>query len=135
MVLEGKGKSLLTFPNDFCIVDIETTGLDYLHCNIIEISALKIREHQIVDSYSTLVQPDAYYMDSSAPLFIDSYISDLTGITNDMLLSSPKLSSVLPSFDNFVKDELLIGHNIVSFDSNFLYYAYKNNLNKLFPTI
>ena len=54
---DGKGKSLIEFLDDYCIVDVETTGLDYDFCQIIEISSLKVRNGQVVDSFSMLVNP------------------------------------------------------------------------------
>lgn len=128
---EGKGKSLISFPENFCVVDIETTGLDYL-CDIIEISALKIRDGQIVDSYSELVRPESCYLDDSGRIYIDEFISELTGITNDMLDSADLIADVIPRFRDFIGSDVLIGHNIVSFDSNFLYDAFSKYLNTMF---
>lgn len=106
-----KGKSLLLFPADYCIIDIETTGLDPAYCEIIEIAALRIRNGGISAQFSELVKP-------SEP--IDSFITELTGITNDMLKDASPLSDVLPAFRSFVGSDLLVGHN-VHFDINFLY--------------
>ena len=50
-----KGKSLISFPNSFTIIDIETTGLSPIYDQIIEFSALKISNNQIIDTFSSLV--------------------------------------------------------------------------------
>lgn len=129
--MRNKGKSIISFPDDFCVVDIETTGLDY-SCSIIEISSLKVSNGVIVDSFSKLIRPDSFFTNGSKRIYIDSFISDLTGITNDMLDEADSISEVLPEFDLFIGDNVIVGHNIASFDSNFIYDAYKKNLGKIF---
>lgn len=110
-VREHKGKSLLQFPDNFIVVDLETTGLDPKYNAIIEISALKIRDNQVVDTFDTLVNPCCE---------IGSFISELTGITDEMLADAPNIRDVLPVFYEFIGNDILMGHN-VHFDVNFLY--------------
>ena len=57
MLREFKGKSLIALPDTFVVIDTETTGLDYEFCDIIEISAIKVVAGEVVDSFSSLVQP------------------------------------------------------------------------------
>lgn len=130
---KGKGESLIGFPNDFCVVDIETTGLDY-SCDIIEVSAIKVRNDKILDSYSELIRPDFYFLDdsNSTRIYIDDFISDLTGITNEMLESADQIPAVIPRFRDFIGSDILVGHNIVSFDANFLYDAFSAHLDTTF---
>lgn len=129
---EGKGESLLSFPNNFCVVDIETTGLDY-SCDIIEVSAIRVVNGVISETFSELIKPDDYYFDDAGNIvYIDDFISDLTGITNEMLSKADSISSVLPRLEKFISSDILVGHNIASFDSNFLYDAYSNVLGKTF---
>lgn len=129
-----KGNSIIDIIKDYTIIDIETTGLDPVYNEIIEISALKIRNNEIVDKYDTLVKPrQAFLVDDDAIDFcvedgekvqyIDEFISELTGITNAMLGKAPDISEVLPSFNEFIGKDILIGHNI-NFDINFLYDNY-----------
>lgn len=106
------------FLKDYTIVDLETTGLSPAKNEIIEISALKIRDNKVVEKFTTLVKPDGE---------INSFISELTGITNDMVQTAPKINSVLPDFIDFVKNDCIIGHNI-EFDLRFL----RHNYNKYF---
>lgn len=128
---DKKGISIIDVIKDYCVIDIETTGLDSKYDEIIEISALKIRDNKVVEKYTNLVKPkqriwvendeaDFCVEDGKKVRFIDEFITDLTGITNQMLQSAPEINEVLPSFNEFIRDDILIGHN-VNFDINFLY--------------
>ena len=110
-IVRDKGKSLLEFPECFTVVDIETTGLDAAYSEIIEIAAIKYADCNQVATFSKLVKP-------SEP--IDDFITNLTGITNDMLSSASSINEVLPDFLAFVGEDVVIGHN-VNFDVNFIY--------------
>ena len=128
---EYKGKSQISLPSDYIVIDTETTGLDYEYCNIIEISAIRYSEGKAIDKFSTLVKPPlckTYYPLRNGgegewqEYYVDSFVTELTGITNEMLEAAPMPSEVLPAFLNYVGDSVLIGHN-VHFDINFLYDA------------
>lgn len=120
---KNKGKSIIAFPDTYCVIDIETTGLSPAYDNIIEISAIKISSDHIIDTFSSLVQPF-----STSNKYIDEYITKLTGITNEMLSSAPKEEEVIPIFKTFIGSSILIGHN-VNFDINFLYDSFETYLN------
>lgn len=106
-----KGNSLLDFPNDYVVLDIETTGLDPDYDDIIEISAMKCVADEPIDAFSTLIK---------APFGVSDFITDFTGITNEMLADAPAISDIFPQFLEFLSDNIIIGHN-VNFDVNFLY--------------
>lgn len=108
---EHKGKSLTKISSDYTVLDIETTGLDPCFDEIIEISALRVRSADVTDTFSSLVKP-------SEP--VSDFITELTGITNEMLDDAPPIYDVLPRFIRFVGDDIVVGHN-VNFDINFLY--------------
>ncbi len=110
-VREYKGNSLLVCLDEYVAIDIETTGLDPCYDDIIEVSALHIAGGDVVDSFSTLINPGYE---------IDEFITSLTGITNGILVNAPAIEDVLPQFLDFVKGSVLVGHNI-HFDINFLY--------------
>jgi len=113
-----KGKSIIDLLDNYIIFDIETTGLDSSYDEIIEIGAIRIENNKVVSKFQSLVKPN---------IEIDDYISELTGITNDMVKNAPKIEDVLPQFMEFVGNEILIGHN-VNFDINFIYdNLYINN--------
>lgn len=123
---KNKGKSMLILPSDYVVIDTETTGLDYEYCDIIEVSAVRYSAGAIVDKFSTLVKPEPYEtMNDNGDWveeYVDDFISNLTGITNEMLADAPEPAEVLPKFMQFIGDSVLIGHN-VNFDINFLYDA------------
>lgn len=109
-----KGNSLLSFPNDFTVVDLETTGLDSTFDEIIEVGAIRVRNGNVTDTFNSLIKPEEE---------IDEFITEITGITNEMVADAPSISKVLPNFLSFVGDDIIVGHN-VSFDVNFLYDIY-----------
>ena len=108
---ELKGKSLIEFPNKYIAFDIETTGLDPMYDEIIEIGAIKIENGKEIETFSTLIKPEYE---------INDFITELTGITNEMVQNAPKIDEVLPEFMNFIQDSIILGHN-VNFDINFIY--------------
>lgn len=119
---EQKGSSLLTFLDNFTIIDLETTGLDPTFDEIIEIGAIKIQNGIILNTFNSFVKPDEE---------IDEFITELTGITNEMLIDAPSISEILPDFINYVGDDIVVGHN-VNFDINFVYDVYLKLYDKYF---
>lgn len=107
----NKGTNLLLFPTDYTVVDIETTGLSPQYDEIIEICAVRYRNKEFTEKYTTLVKPKYK---------IDGFIENLTGITNDMLSTAPSIKKVLPKFLDFLGNDIIVGHNI-HFDINFIY--------------
>lgn len=117
-----KGDSLLAFPTDLVVVDLETTGLDPTYCDIIEIACLRVRDMAVVDSFSSLVRP----FDE-----IDPYITDLTGITNEMVSSAPSIEDILPTVKDFIGSDIVLGQN-AHFDVNFLYDNFAHRMSTAF---
>lgn len=109
---EQKGKSVIDFPSDYTVIDIETTGLVSDFFSIIEVSAIKYRNNVAVDTFSSLINEPGCE--------VDSFIEELTGITQDMINSAPPIETVLKQYFDFIGADTLIGHN-VNFDINFLY--------------
>ena len=111
IVRDLKGLSLIEDLNDYTVVDIETTGMNWNFSNILEISSLKVRNKEIVDEFSELINPHEP---------IPYFIRNLTGINDDMVYDAPELDEVLIKFKDFLKDDIIVGHN-VNFDVDFLY--------------
>lgn len=131
---EFKGNSIIALPDDYVVIDTETTGLDFDYCNLIEISAIRYKNDTLIDQFSTLIRPPleiVWYslQGEKKARYVDEFISDLTGITNEMLEDAPLPENVLPQFMDFIGDSLLIGHN-VSFDIKFLYDAIEKRLDR-----
>lgn len=105
--LDDYGPSLV--ETTFCVFDLETTGTSG-EDTITEIGAIKVRGGAVLAEFNTLVNPD---------VSIPAYISVLTGITNQMVASSPKLASVLPAFLEFTTGSVLVAHN-ARFDVGFV---------------
>ena len=110
-VREFKGRGLDTFPSDFTVVDIESTGMSAETAEILEVSALRFRDDKFVDSFSSLIKPSAH---------IPYFITELTGITDAMVKYARDRKGVLRDFKEFLGSDVIIGHN-VNFDVNFLY--------------
>ena len=110
-VRPGRGRSIIDFPDEYVVVDIETTGLSPEYCEIIEISAIKYHREEVLGIFSTLVKP-------KYP--IDWFITELTGITNEMVEDAPPVSEAVLDFYKFIGEDIIVGYN-VSFDVNFLY--------------
>lgn len=110
--------SSLLFQNSqlgrYVVIDFETTGLKPAKDEIIEMAAVRVVNGKITETFSQLVKP------SHA---VSLKITDITNITNDMLMSAPSINRVLPQFLGFIGNDVLVGHNIENFDSQFLAIA------------
>ena len=103
-------------------LDIETTGLDPKRDVILEIGAIRFNGRRVEEEWSTLVNPGRA---------VPPFISQLTGITNQMVAHAPPISDVLAELEDFVGEAPIIGHN-VSFDLSFLrrqrLFAYNDSI-------
>ena len=93
------------------VVDLETTGLDSEVDEITEIGAVKIVDGVISEKFATFVKPS---------ITIPKEVTDLTGITNEMVANAPEVQYVLKDFYEFAKGATLCGHNIINFDLKFV---------------
>lgn len=98
----------------YVAVDVETTGLDAYEDAVIEVATVTLTADEIVDEWSTLVDPLRE---------IPPFITRLTGISDDMVQGAPTLRSLRSKLRRQVGDNIIIGHN-VSFDMRFLEHAY-----------
>ena len=105
-----RGSRLRKFPEEFVVIDFETTGFSPIQNEIIEVGMLKVCGIDVVDSYQQLVRPNKP---------VSARITKITGITNEMLKEAPAASDIMPDVLDFIGDLPLVGHN-VSFDVGFL---------------
>lgn len=95
---------------EWVIVDLETTGLNAKHDKIIEIGAVRIDQNGNRSTFQTLIDPE---------MELTEKISELTGITDDLLYGQPLIEEVIDDFIDFIGDAALLAHN-ASFDGAFL---------------
>ena len=107
VAVNEKGQS---FDETFVVFDLETTGFSSVKDKIIEIGAVKVKNGKITDKFSTFVNPK---------IPIPFEITQLTSITDQMVLDAPDIESVLPEFLEFTGDAVLVAHN-AGFDMGFL---------------
>jgi DNA polymerase III subunit epsilon len=96
--------------NEVIILDFETTGLSSDYDRVIEVGALLVKNHKIIDEFVELMNPG---------VSLSSFITSLTGISNTMLKGKPKPERVMPQLIDFIKDKPIIAHN-ATFDKRFL---------------
>lgn len=121
MLGNTKGKQLYNYTPDYVLFDLETTGISRNTDEVIEISAVKVRNGRVVDEFSQLVNPG-----KSIPYAA----SMVNNITNQMVRNAPHFDRVLEYFVNFIENDTLVGHNICSFDMPFIYRDCERYLGK-----
>lgn len=121
MAQRNKGKRLSKYTEDYVVFDLETTGINQEYDAIIEISAVKVKNHEIAEEFSTLVNPGRR---------IPKAATAVNGITDDMVADAPDITAAMEAFLDFIGDSVLVGHNIHTFDTNFVYDAAVYNLGK-----
>ncbi len=107
IVTGDRGQDL---EQDYVVFDIETTGFSPVSNRIIEIGAVKVTGGEIVDRFSTFVNPET-------PIPFE--IQKLTGIRDEMVLDAPLIEDVLPKFLAFSQGSVMVAHN-ANFDMNFI---------------
>jgi DNA polymerase III epsilon subunit family exonuclease len=98
----------------FVVLDLETSGASpKTGSAITEIGAVKVCGGQVLGTFKTFVNP-------GTPL--PPFITELTGITDEMLIGAPRIESVLPLLFEFLgsdKSTVFVAHN-APFDLSFL---------------
>ena len=92
---------------DFTAVDIETTGRDVEHAEVIEIAAVRVRDRVIVDEYHSLVRPNGR---------IEPGAEHTHGISNEEVAGAPTFEEVWPRVREFCGADVLVAHNGHHFD-------------------
>lgn len=110
LVESVKGDADTGFDGTFICFDIETTGLSATRDKITEIGAVKVENGIITDTFSTFANPE---------MPIPQKITQLTGITDDMVKDAPSQSEAVSAFLEFAGDNVLVAHN-APFDTSFI---------------
>lgn len=110
LVESVKGDADTGFDGTFICFDIETTGLSAARDRITEIGAVKVENGVITDTFSTFANPE---------MPIPQKITQLTGITDDMVKDAPSQSDAVSAFLEFAGNNVLVAHN-APFDTSFI---------------
>lgn len=94
----------------YTIIDIETTGGNFKNGKITEVAIYLHDGHRVVDEFVSLINPEQ---------FIPPFISQLTGITNQMVVNAPKFYEVAKQIVEITKGSIFVAHN-ASFDYGFI---------------
>lgn len=117
-----KDKNAAAIENTtFVVCDVETTGMSSRYNRITEIALIKIRNDEILDTYTTLVNPGQH---------IPYGITQLTGISNEDVFDKPAFKEIAPKVEDFIKNNngsevVFTGHN-VNFDYSFVSESFKS---------
>ena len=109
-LIENAFDARMLAETEFVVFDLETTGAKTPPCRITEIGAYRVRGGEIAEEFHTLVNPETA---------IPSFITRLTGISNQMVRNAPKFGEVAADFLDFIGDSVLVAHN-AQFDMRFL---------------
>ena len=116
LVESVKGEADTPFEETFICFDLETTGLSASRDKITEIGAVKVVNGEVVDTFSTFANPE---------MPIPDKITQLTGITNEMVKDAPSQAEAVRAFLDFAGDSVLVAHN-APFDTSFIRQACNN---------
>lgn len=97
--------------DDFCVLDLETTGLMADQCEILEVGILRVRKGLPVMKFETLIRPEQ--------LPVPVPITRITGIRTEMVIQAPTIEQAAPWIWEFIGNDPILGYNI-SFDLRFL---------------
>ena len=104
------------------IIDVETSGIfcgedGKKPANILRVDAVKIEDGKLGEIYSSLVATDD---------IIPKFVSNLVGITNEMLKDAPTLKAVLTDFKEFIKGYIVYARNSEFVNKFLTYHGLKN---------
>ncbi|MCX6150144.1 MAG: exonuclease domain-containing protein [Ignavibacteriales bacterium] len=95
---------------EFCVLDVETTGMSPNNCRVIEIGIVKINNLKVTDRFHSLINPGTE---------IPYFITQLTGISNSDVYDAPYFDEIISKVQEFIKDTIIVAHN-AQFDLSFL---------------
>ena len=97
---------------EYCVLDIETTGLSFRTEKITELGAVIYKNGEIIDEFECFVNPEKP---------IPAEVIEVTHITDDMVKNSETIETILPKFLEFIGDRVIVAHN-ADFDVGFIKY-------------
>jgi len=103
----------------FCVVDLETTGLDMTTDVIINIGAVKLKKGKITKLFEAYTKP---------PIPIPEESTEFHGMVDSMFIDKPYIGEVFPEFLQFVGESVIVGHHI-NFDIRMLHRHLKELYN------
>lgn len=98
-------------------IDVETTGVNPNTSRVIDVGAIRVENEKIVRSMNQLINPEK---------IIPNYITNLTGITNEMICASPSFSAIAEELEELLEGAIFIAHH-VSFDYSFIKTEFARN--------
>lgn len=104
-----KGQNIDT---EYCILDIETTGLSFRTEKITELGAVIYKNGEVIDEFECFVNPEKP---------IPEEVVEVTHITDDMVKDAETIETILPKFLDFIGDRIIVAHN-ADFDVGFIKY-------------
>ena len=111
-----KRKPCIDLPDEYVVLDIETTGLDIYNDKILEIGAIKIRKGIITEKYQAILKT-----------IVPKEITELTGITQNQADQGVSVKEALIQLKEFIGNNLTVGYNIRMFDLRFIKRECLNN--------
>ena len=111
-VFNSKGQSLDT---EYCVLDLETTGISYKTEKITEVGIIKYKNGQVIDEFECFVNPEKP---------IPPKVVEITHITDDMVKDAETIDKVIPKIIDFIGDSVLVAHN-ADFDIGYLKYNFE----------
>ena len=108
-VSNSKGQDIDT---EYCVFDLETTGISHITEKITEIGIIKIKNGEIIDTFETFVNPEKP---------IPEEVVNVTHITDDMVKDSPTIDKIMPKVLEFMGNSVLVAHN-ADFDIGYMKY-------------
>lgn len=107
----------ILLDNSYVVFDVETTGLSAIYDKVIELSAVKMKDGNVLERFDEFIDP-------GFPL--SEQTTNLTSITDEMVKGSKTEEEVFQMFKDFCKGSIIAGHN-VSFDMGFMNIGYRRH--------